>query len=640
VADASRRRVRKAWFWTILVFLILVAIGQIWNACKSDAGRPAAVGPSALDSIAVSETDLQALGLTAPHSLEQLQVDLGEVFATRSRVTEKVARTKIIEARDYYREYDDPLASHVGIRLVLLVSAKWAAWHMGGVGYDKDGLPFAIQNVYWRMQYENGGYVSWKAFGYVGRIRIAAFIVRKRQAGPTEGDLVRQGVALFNRQVERAPLLADIPGQDELDLSDERARLYLIEAAVVFLLPLIVAMVSFLRDKESRKRLWLWKRRPPVPPDDPEVRVVELRRRAVSGVGAVSWLVVRSAALGVVSGGVYFLTEERNLLIVMGTLAAIVLVMAAVDLVIKMRGPRGESTVFAATGRTFLYGLLGTGASAILYCGGVYLLFVGVSGFVTYHSYLTSIMEFSTWNTLGGLIVLTMVHLPVRLAERLLQPAKKKKMENDRRDEVLLLRSFSDDNLRIRVHRQSRHSLMEQLTLRRKERFEELLAWNLWHFGPVGAVGRPGTMLAPLGAVREYYSNEQWQTEVRARMSHARMIVFVAGRTRGFEWEITEARKADLLHKCLFVIPPVDVVEATRRLRVLGNTLEIGWQHLGAEKASYAAAPIVALYYDKSGTPVLITAPVRDDLAYQTAIRMAAGVLGAERAVPLEVVPA
>jgi len=90
-------------------------------------------------------------------------------------------------------------------------------------------------------------------------------------------------------------------------------------------------------------------------------------------------------------------------------------------------------------------------------------------------------------------------------------------VRTDARPPVLLLRSWRDDRIKIRTRRGGRHSLIERLSLRRFDRFEETLAWSLWRFGPVVAAGQPGTSPPALGAAREVLPADAWTGRLRPR---------------------------------------------------------------------------------------------------------------------------
>ncbi|MFC5835414.1 septum formation family protein [Nonomuraea insulae] len=137
--------------------------------------------------------------------------------------------------------------------------------------------------------------------------------------------------------------------------------------------------------------------------------------------------------------------------------------------------------------------------------------------------------------------------------------------ERDARPWLLYLRSFRDDKLRVYTHMSPRHSLLERLLAFRRERFELMLTWHLWRFGPVVAVGRPGERLAQLGAAREYLPAGTWQAEIEDRILNASAIVVVLGRTEGLAWELRTIERLAAADKMMIVVPPLREAELERR---------------------------------------------------------------------------
>jgi len=117
----------------------------------------------------------------------------------------------------------------------------------------------------------------------------------------------------------------------------------------------------------------------------------------------------------------------------------------------------------------------------------------------------------------------------------------------DNRLPILILRSFQDDRIKT-----ERFSLVPGRT------FEQVIASVLKTVGPTITVGDPGEQLPRLGAVREYFVHDDWQTAVAKLMDEVALLVFVLGDTENFFWEFQQAvgkrRKADLL----IIVPPLE----------------------------------------------------------------------------------
>jgi hypothetical protein len=103
-----------------------------------------------------------------------------------------------------------------------------------------------------------------------------------------------------------------------------------------------------------------------------------------------------------------------------------------------------------------------------------------------------------------------------------------KRLQDDSRCPVLYLRSF--------LHDQTTYS-----GRRDRSTPEEFLVSVFNNIGPVVAVGSPGEELAPLGAIRVYFRNEEWKEKVQTLMSISEFVVINAGYSTGLEWEMATA---------------------------------------------------------------------------------------------------
>ena len=261
--------------------------------------------------------------------------------------------------------------------------------------------------------------------------------------------------------------------------------------------------------------------------------------------------------------------------------------------------------------------LIGTvGAAGVLYvCVFCFTAAIAV-GVLLKAGFLTIVM--AGIFVLLGLNSLKKISLPLQAARSRVQPDVEESLADDPRQEILLLRSFQDDELLMRMHRGSRHSPAELAAVQPFDRFEELLAWTLWRFGPVCALGQPpeeGEPLQPLGAAREYYSDDTWEAGVRDRMRRSSILVFVAGRSPSLYREYVNVQRLDVIGKCAFVFPPVDYVELRLRLGVLESAL-------GFPAGSFTATDsegrrLLGIYFDDDGAPILVGVDGRDDFAYQ-----------------------
>lgn len=151
-------------------------------------------------------------------------------------------------------------------------------------------------------------------------------------------------------------------------------------------------------------------------------------------------------------------------------------------------------------------------------------------------------------------------------------------LTDDRRTPLLYLRSFGDDRVRVRAHGANRRAAIERMLGRRSERFERVLVWHLWKFGPVVGVGQPAEQVPRLGAAREYLSDDEWRHHVEAQMQSARLIVVVLGRTEGLRWEIQTMRRLGIDDKAVFVVTPVSRTDRGQRWAAFDEMAsQLGW---------------------------------------------------------------
>ena len=135
----------------------------------------------------------------------------------------------------------------------------------------------------------------------------------------------------------------------------------------------------------------------------------------------------------------------------------------------------------------------------------------------------------------------------VQRGRRHMAPRASEAKRADDRPPTLILRSFQDDRI-----------AMERFSLVPKRTFEQVVATTLKTMGPPLIVGDPGEKLARLGAFREYFVNNDWQTAVARLIDEVALLVFILGDTENLLWEFRQAigkcRTADIL----IIVPPLD----------------------------------------------------------------------------------
>lgn len=222
-----------------------------------------------------------------------------------------------------------------------------------------------------------------------------------------------------------------------------------------------------------------------------------------------------------------------------------------------------------------------------------------------------------------GSMIMTKSRWPIGFAHRLLQPVVRARLEEDERRPIVLLRSFQDDSLKVRTPNTQLVGL-ETLAGESYSRFEEIIAWRAWRTGPVLAIGQPGTVLQPLGAARDYFSDDEWQAAVDQRAADARAIVMVVGRSPGLVWEVRKILSEGHLAKTVFVLPPVASYETRARIQVLCMALGLDWHLLMPGGGTH----VVAFFFHPDGRPVIETCAGRPGQAYAAALDHALACIG------------
>lgn len=224
------------------------------------------------------------------------------------------------------------------------------------------------------------------------------------------------------------------------------------------------------------------------------------------------------------------------------------------------------------------------------------------------------------------------------LAQRLAAVRARTVLRRDPRPPVLYLRSFGDDRLRLRVATYGRAAFIERLTTRRLAPFEHVIARYLAQVGPVVAVNRPGTRLAPLGAARETLSDDAWRGAIDQLIERASLIVVGAAPNvvpPGFEWELIRLA-GRYWQSTLFVLPPVPGPDIRRRWEGFHAALDRASASGRAPAGPTSAIPplpvdpadALAAVLQPDGTWIAITSDRRDEWSYAYALLAATAATG------------
>jgi hypothetical protein len=241
---------------------------------------------------------------------------------------------------------------------------------------------------------------------------------------------------------------------------------------------------------------------------------------------------------------------------------------------------------------------------------------VSIAGIAGIPDWVYSRIATLTWIII--LIVVLLSSLPMMFVRRIAMRSLRRETLEDTRAPILLLRSFADDRRIVRARGRHRGSLVDELSLRRWERFEEVVAHTLGAHGPVLTVGQVGERLPPpLGAVRRQFTNEEWRTRVFELMVETSLICVSLGRSQSLAEEIERIQIAGHLQKTIFLLPPTPVREQRYRLAMLSDVLGIPWHFMDVHRSR----SVLAVYAPANQTqPIIVTSLAQEDVAYEVAI--------------------
>jgi hypothetical protein len=187
----------------------------------------------------------------------------------------------------------------------------------------------------------------------------------------------------------------------------------------------------------------------------------------------------------------------------------------------------------------------------------------------------------------------------------------------DHRPPILLLRSFQDDLTPI-ARRLPFSSFQPSDHYRGAWTFEEAVENTFRHYGPVIAIGRPGEKLPPAGAAREYVSNEKWQDRIKEFLSEAKLVVVIAGKTAGLDWEYQQLARLKVWKRLVIMFPPVEEGELMVRWSHFQQTTA---EKIGRKEQDKVSNALLATF-DHAGTPRFVTCKWRnDEECYRLAIQ-------------------
>jgi YVTN family beta-propeller protein len=269
--------------------------------------------------------------------------------------------------------------------------------------------------------------------------------------------------------------------------------------------------------------------------------------------------------------------------------------------------------------------LLGAAFTLALAAAGGVLLFLYVYQFFMGTLPVEAARSFAALLLITGMILVGLSAVPYTLTRRVSLLLAQRALSEDSRDEILFLRSWVDDYERMRARRASRHVLLERLSFRRWDRFEEIIVAEVSKRGPVRAFAEPKTRLPPLGAVREVHTEDDWQPAVEDHIKNSKLVIMTVDRTKSVVWEMQQIAGQGALHKSVFLFPPLEDKERALRERVFCTALGLPLSQF--LEVGSSGRQVLAVTVPDGRSPTLIVAEVSDDVSYEAALGAAAAEL-------------
>jgi hypothetical protein len=204
----------------------------------------------------------------------------------------------------------------------------------------------------------------------------------------------------------------------------------------------------------------------------------------------------------------------------------------------------------------------------------------------------------------------------LQVGRKLWAPLADEMLGDGPRAPILLLRSFSDDELQLGQG----GNITLSWTRAANETFEERIAGILQAYGPVIAIGRPGEKVRPLGAARMYVSHQEWQQRVAELLNRCQVVAMIVGQIKGEDglaWEVRRLLEVQPSDKVLLIFPPLAKSESE-----VDKALDVRWQQYvrlgGGRIQPYAPGAVLAQFGKDGNCHLVCSLGSRDDKVYRS----------------------
>lgn len=599
----------------VVVVAVAVGLAGYWLVTQST-GPPIDVAAATLD-----EADLAILEPSFALGLEEQEVEIVPIEASLPSALDGIDRVPTI-TRGWKEESTGRILILLAYRASLPVLAgEFYAGHVANVApgasrqFDIEGPASAL------------GFVGANGAEYRGTFHqgVLFFDILLRSPMPDDDRDIATVRRIVTASADKAPEGSTIGGLPSGPVF--AAQAVGLALLMVGLCAMVPAMIAWVRDPLRRRPSSVGS-----PAGGPmDVRVVDVsdlaqRDRKRAGMRTTAILM----GVAIAAPGLLPLSWPAGLLAV---IAGGVIVFAAWRVPVDPERERdgGRRPRSASTGpfRARAYAIA-AGTAVVL---GLLLLCLAGVGVVTTSPAYADNLRFA----LAGAAFILFGAALHRYVRRLTAQTAAEARRQDSRPIVLFLRAFADDALRLRSARTRRAGVLDRLSPRGFDRFEEVVARSLDDWGPVVAVNPPGTELPPLGAARETVESDQdWRDVVRNHIREARVIVVGANRSDeapGFAWELTTIGEYGRWSSTAFVLPPVGDAELRMAWSSFSNLMSAAVSRASDPEPvrvpPYTARALI-LCLTPEGTWIVITADRRNEWSYAAAFAAAMTSLAGE----------
>lgn len=581
----------------------VVVLALVMLSCAAGLSTRAAAdtGPLDLGGMLIGEAELSTR--ETPFSLVSTgPLDVRTVVAPDVAQVDELTQ-KVLQGRAALFE-----SSSAGVRVVVGVVEFTTRYWADGIRLEgnREPTPELPAGTHLRVERHDGRPVT-AVNATKGRLLT---IVRVESLTPDVADdtQLRFAAEALAAQLTRLPALPDLPVEVPVTLQALRWTMTFLPIMIVPLVATVAAGISMFTDRTEIDR-WLRRRNAPTP-RRPDSGVQDLsastaqRRRSAR-------IRILSAVFGaaVLSGLLSWLQPKVSLsaLFLVASVPASVILVVYLDLLIGRKDdprpiartvlPAGASWLFRPFGLLCLAWFFTIGYSTIVFLtrSALYLLLVAMVAVITYRLVIKAMR-------------------PSDSVRRQAKEQAKHALTGDRRAPVILVRSFQDDDLLVRVRRSLQRNLIEWACTDTHTPFQGVAAWSLWRYGPVTVLdqrgGRQHTLVPALDAAVSVQDRPAMVSLLRC----ARLTVVVVGRSPVLTSVVSAVRELGLLDTCLFVFPPVDEFELRARVHVLADALEIDPQPLDTLASEQC---LVGMYFSDSGFPIPVCADGYGHVTYQ-----------------------